>query len=100
MEIMYSLEASPIPNHRMASGIQAIGGMGFSTWIITSVRRSITLDQPTAIPSTTASTAAIRNPVITRCRLASTWVSKAPFSISFSARSAVLTGEVRVTGLM
>ena len=59
----------PIPNHKIARGIQARGGMGLSV-STTGVRISLRFfDQPIRIPSGMARRAARKKPYITRNRL-------------------------------
>ena len=63
------LVVSPSPNHRIASGIQAMGGMGRTISIMGLKIASTRGYQPMVTPKVTPRTAAIRKPVNTRDKL-------------------------------
>ena len=67
-----TFDSSSIPNHRIASGISAIGGIGRSSSSSGSRMPRTIGDTPIATPSGTALTSAIAKPSITRSRLALT----------------------------
>ncbi len=66
-----SFDASPIPNHRIASGITASGGTGRSSSISGSNSSSAIGEAAIAAASGSAITSAIAKPSITRRRLTS-----------------------------
>jgi len=70
--------ASETPNHRMATGIQAIGEMGRRIWMTglkaSKARAYQPRSRPNGIPTRTASV----NPQVTRKREATTYFSSSP----------------------
>jgi hypothetical protein len=67
--IIKAADFKPIPNHKIASGIHASGGMGRMVSITgVSISRKV-LDHPVTIPQGMAVTTASRNPHITLKRL-------------------------------
>ena len=77
-QIRKILALSPRPSHRMASGIQASGGIGRSIEktgpISASARRLAPISRPTGMPVAMATT----KPISTRRRLCSTCCSSVP----------------------
>jgi hypothetical protein len=68
-KMIKAADLNPIPNQRIARGIQAKGGTGRITSIKGVIDSRKGLDHPMIIPRGIASTAAIKKPVNTRERL-------------------------------
>ena len=64
--IRKSADPSRMPKKITANGTQAVIGIGRNTWMTGSSRSETRRNQPIKLPSTTPSTAAIRNPAMTR----------------------------------
>jgi hypothetical protein len=73
MKIKNALEASPIPNQRIASGIQAIGGIGRKNSRTGLIKSANCLFIPPAKPKTTPANTPTRKPIVVLRRLAKTW---------------------------
>ena len=69
-KIIKAADLTPIPNQKMARGIQASGGIGLRISTIGFRIFLSVLDQPISIPIGTAKKIAIKNPQSTRCKLA------------------------------
>src|SRR5215831_14346792 len=94
-----TLDASPIPNHSTIKGRNASGGIGRSISRAGSTRCSRTRERPTAMPASTPSAAATRNPWTTRARLAATCSISSPEAASFTPASRTTSGSGSNTGL-
>jgi hypothetical protein len=64
--IMKMADSKPTPNHKMAKGIQAIGGIGLRIPINKLERSCAVLDHPIKIPRGMPTTAETSKPDITR----------------------------------
>src|SRR5205807_1560989 len=71
-------ERSPTPNHRIASGIQAIGEIGRSIWTVGLNAVKAVRYHPISIPNGSASSSAIPYPNVTRYSDAVTCRSRVP----------------------
>src|SRR4030095_1045668 len=71
-------ERSPTPNHRMASGIQAMGEIGRRPWTSGFRNACANPNQPISIPTGTASATASRYPTVTRKSEATRCLSSSP----------------------
>jgi hypothetical protein len=84
MNIMKIADSRPTPNHKIANGIQAIGGIGLSM-PINRLERSLTvLDQPITIPKGIPTSAETANPSITLNKVSEVSVISSPFIKSAS----------------
>jgi hypothetical protein len=89
--MMNIAEPRPTPNHKIAKGIQAIGGMGRKTPIMKPDKFCASFDHPIITPRGMATNAAIRNPSKTRVRVLNVSVIRDPFVNRFT--KAVHTAE-------
>ena len=78
MAMMKTLDPSPIPNQRIARGIQAMGGIGRRTSIRGEATESRSSYHPIRIPSGTAKAKAIPTPT----RIRTTLIPMCPKSFS------------------
>src|SRR5262245_3937852 len=74
--------ASETPNQRMATGIQAMGEIGRSTWIIGLKALKAQPNQPRSRPNGTPRSTARKNPQVTRNSEATMYLCNTPFSAS------------------
>jgi len=82
--MMKIADPRPTPNHKIANGIQAMGGMGRRIPIIKPDKSSAILNQPMSIPSGMATRAATINPKNTRMRVLTVSVKRVPLVMRFS----------------
>jgi len=78
MNIKKTAGLNPSPNHNIAIGIHAIGGIGRKISKIGSARLSATFDQPIEMPKGIAIAAAIKNPTATLRRLVTMCEASSP----------------------
>src|SRR5262245_9257461 len=84
--------ASETPNQRMATGIQAMGEIGRSTWIIGLKALKAQPNQPRSRPNGTPRSTARKNPQVTRNSEATMYLKSRPFSISSTMPRATSNG--------
>src|SRR5438270_6605256 len=83
---------SAVPNHRIASGIQAIGEMGRRTWIIGLNAWYAGLNQPSRSPNGTPISTAKVNPQVTRKSDATMYLNNKPCSASSAIPATTSSG--------
>src|SRR2546425_1125693 len=102
-KMMYSFCVSPIPNHRMLSGIQASGGIGRMNSSSGSTEARKPADHPMARPSGMPRIAPTPTATSTRRRLSAIWVISTPRAMSSWAAEDTAVGGGSMTsswGLM
>jgi len=90
----------PTPNQRMASGVQAMGGIGRSASTSGLMKSERIRNQPRTTPSVSPTTAASAKPTSTRSILAPTWRSSVPLSIRSPAAVTNVLGAGSNTALI
>src|SRR5215210_955157 len=83
---------SDTPNHRMATGIQAIGEIGRSTWMAGLKARMAGVNQPRSRPKGIPTKTASRKPLATRNSDATMYLTSTPFWASSTRPATTMSG--------
>ena len=96
MKMMKNAESSPMPNQRIARGIQAIGGIGLNISIIGVIVLRKNRFRPKNSPKAVPTSRPTKKPTIVRFRLAKTCGRISPLTVKSTITFATSNGEGRI----